>query len=155
MSLCDLVKNTFVFFLWMMDMKRVTKRDKIWGHLECNSVVYLLLSPSRQSITLAAKNNSVINSHSNQLRCLRATKQTTGLEGILARKPLKMMNSLFSCQKEIWRDTVYCDYPTFTNNYYSVSSGWKITQRTWPKVEKKKKRRKACVSVLSQTFGEL
>ncbi len=29
MSLCDLVKNTFVLFLWMMDTKTLTRRDKI------------------------------------------------------------------------------------------------------------------------------
>lgn len=111
MSLCDLVKNTFALFLWMMDIQRVTKTDKIWGTLrgsDSTSVIYLLPPPSGQSVSLVARSNLVpslkakvmINSHSNQLRCLRATKQPKGLQGILAGKPMRMTRLLFSCQEE-------------------------------------------------------
>lgn len=118
-------KTPLFFFSGWWIWREWQRETKYEGHLESNSVVYLLLPSSGQCISLAARNNSVINSHSGQLRCLRAPKQTTGFEGILAGKPLKMMNSLFSSQEENWRDTLYC--PAFTNNYYSVASGWKIT----------------------------
>lgn len=70
MSLCDLVKNTFAFFFWMINMKRVTKRDKKLGTsrgIASTSVIYLLQLCIRTVFSVKAKR--VIQSHSNQLRC--------------------------------------------------------------------------------------